>query len=127
MKLRQLRYVWEVARNDFNVSQTAARLFTSQPGISKQIRLLEEELAVDIFHRSGRSLTGLTPAGEQIVAAAGEVLARVEGIRAVAQEFKDEGSGSLAIATTHTQSRYMLPPVIRRFIGRYPDVALHMH
>src|SRR5690606_27427369 len=103
------------------------RLFTSQPGISKQIRLLEEELGVEIFRRSGRNLSGLTPVGEKIVAEAGDILVRVEGIRAIAQEFSDEDKGSLSIATTHTQSRYMLPAVIRRFTSRYPGVALHMH
>lgn len=127
MKLQQLRYVWEVSRNGLNLSQTAERLFTSQPGISKQIRLLEEELGVELFVRNGKHLSQVTPAGEQIIARAGDILARAENIRAVAEEFRDEGKGSLALATTHTQSRYMLPPVIKRFIERYPNVALHMH
>lgn len=126
MKLQQLRYVWEVSRHGLNLSQTAERLFTSQPGISKQIRLLEEELGVELFVRSGKQFTQLTPPGREIVARAGEILAQVDNIRGLAQEFKDEGKGSLTIATTHTQSRYMLPPVIKRFIERYPAVALHM-
>ncbi|MEX2367157.1 MAG: HTH-type transcriptional regulator CysB [Pseudohongiellaceae bacterium] len=127
MKLQQLRFVWEVSRHGMNVSQTAARLFTSQPGISKQIRQLETELGVDIFLRKGKHLSGLTPAGEAIVERSGEILYKIDNIRAVAQEYKDEKQGSLTIATTHTQSRYMLPSVIKRFIGSHPNVSLHMH
>lgn len=127
MKLQQLRYIWEVAHHDLNVSATAQSLFTSQPGISKQIRLLEDELGVEIFSRSGKHLTHVTPAGEVILQAAGEVLRKVEGIKNVAQEFADDRKGSLSIATTHTQARYALPPVIASFIQRYPDVALHMN
>lgn len=127
MKLQQLRYIWEVAHHDLNVSATAQSLFTSQPGISKQIRLLEDELGVEIFARSGKHLTHITPAGEAILKAAGEVLRKVEGIKQVAQEFSDERKGALSIATTHTQARYALPPVIRKFMASYPDVSLHMH
>ncbi|MAL96765.1 MAG: HTH-type transcriptional regulator CysB [Haliea sp.] len=127
MKLQQLRYIWEVAHHELNVSATAQSLFTSQPGISKQIRLLEDELGVEIFARSGKHLTHVTPAGEAILEAAGEVLRKVEGIKQVAQEFSNEKKGSLSIATTHTQARYALPETIRAFIKRYPDVSLHMH
>lgn len=127
MKLQQLRYIWEVARHDLNVSVTAQSLYTSQPGISKQIRLLEDELGVEIFSRSGKHLTRITPAGEAILRIAGEILRKVDSIKQVAQEFSDEHKGSLSIATTHTQARYALPPVISEFIRRYPDVSLHMH
>lgn len=127
MKLQQLRYIWEVAHHDLNVSATAQSLFTSQPGISKQIRLLEDELGVEVFARSGKHLTHVTPAGEVILAAAGEVLRKVESIKQVAQEYSNEKKGSLSIATTHTQARYALPATIRSFIERYPDVSLHMH
>ena len=127
MKLQQLRYIWEVAHHDLNVSATAQSLFTSQPGISKQIRLLEDELGVEIFSRSGKHLTHVTPAGEAILETAGDVLRKVEGIKHVAQEFADDRKGSLSIATTHTQARYALPPVIASFIQRYPDVSLHMN
>ncbi|PJE78176.1 HTH-type transcriptional regulator CysB [invertebrate metagenome] len=127
MKLQQLRYIWEVAHHDLNVSATAQSLYTSQPGISKQIRLLEDELGVEVFSRSGKHLTRVTPAGEKIIETAGEILRKVESIKQVAQEFSDERKGSLSIATTHTQARYALPPVISRFIAQYPDVALHMH
>ncbi len=127
MKLQQLRYIWEVAHHDLNVSATAQSLYTSQPGISKQIRLLEDELGVEIFARSGKHLTRVTPAGEAILKTAGEILRKCESIKQVAQEFSNEKKGSLSIATTHTQARYALPPVISAFIDRYPEVALHMH
>ena len=127
MKLQQLRYIWEVAHHDLNVSQTAQSLYTSQPGISKQIRLLEDELGVEIFSRSGKHLTQITPAGESILKTAGEIMRKVESIKSVAQEFCDERKGSLALATTHTQCRYVLPGVIQGFIEKFPDVALHMH
>lgn len=127
MKLQQLRYIWEVARHELNVSHTAAGLHTSQPGISKQIRKLEEELGIEIFSRSGKHLSHITPAGVSILRAAGEIMQKVETIQAMSREFRDEESGSLAIATTHTQCRYVLPPVIREFIKKFPEVALHMH
>ena len=127
MKLQQLRYIWEVAHHDLNVSATAQSLYTSQPGISKQIRLLEDELGVEIFSRSGKHLTRITPAGEAILRTAGEILRKVESIKQVAQEFSNEKKGSLSIATTHTQARYALPPVIKKFIKNYPDVSLHMN
>ncbi len=127
MKLQQLRYIWEVAHHDLNVSATAQSLYTSQPGISKQIRLLEDELGVEVFSRSGKHLTRITPAGEAILRTAGEILRKVESIKQVAQEFSNEKKGSLSIATTHTQARYALPNVIRKFIQNYPDVSLHMN
>ncbi|WP_276678983.1 HTH-type transcriptional regulator CysB [Thalassolituus oleivorans] len=127
MKLQQLRYIWEVAHHDLNVSATAQVLYTSQPGISKQIRLLEDELGVEIFARSGKHLTRITPAGESILQVAGEILRKVESIKQVAQEYSDERRGSLSISTTHTQARYALPGVIEGFMKHYPDVSLHMH
>jgi LysR family cys regulon transcriptional activator len=127
MKLQQLRYIWEVARHDLNVSATAQSLYTSQPGISKQIRLLEDELGVEVFARSGKHLTRVTPAGEAILEVAGDILRKVESIKQVAQEFSDEKMGSLDLATTHTQARYALPVTIHSFMKNYPDVSLHMH
>lgn len=127
MKLQQLRYIWEVAHHDLNVSLTAQSLYTSQPGISKQIRLLEDELGVEIFSRSGKHLTRVTPAGQAILAIAGEILRKTESIRQVALEYTDQKRGHLSIATTHTQARYRLPAVIEKFTAQYPDVALHMH
>jgi len=127
MKLQQLRYIWEVARHELNVSSTAQSLYTSQPGISKQIRLLEDELGVEIFARSGKHLTHVTKAGEAILQGAGEILRRADSIKQIAQEFSDPKKGSLSIATTHTQARYALPSVIASFIQRYPEIAMHMH
>ncbi|MFT7459797.1 MAG: LysR family cys regulon transcriptional activator [Planctomycetota bacterium] len=127
MKLQQLKYIWEISRHDLNVTATAESLFTSQPGISKQVRMLEDELGMQIFHRNGKHLTEITPVGEKIIQVAGEVLDKVESIRQVAMEFSDQQRGSLSIATTHTQARYVLPGVIQTFIEQYPDVSLHMH
>lgn len=127
MKLQQLRYIWEVTQHDLNVSATAESLYTSQPGISKQIRLLEDELGLQIFVRSGKHLTELTPGGREIVDVAGRILAEVANVRRIAEEHTDSERGTLSIATTHTQARYALPPVIKVFIKAYPHVALHMH
>jgi LysR family cys regulon transcriptional activator len=127
MKLQQLRYIWEVAHHDLNVSATAQSLFTSQPGISKQIRLLEDELGVEIFARSGKHLTHVTPVGETIIEMAGQMLREAETIKQIAQEYSDEKQGSLGIATTHTQARYALPAIIGEFRRAYPDVSLHMN
>jgi len=127
MKIQQLRYALEVARADCNISRAAQSLYTSQPGISKQIRALELELGTDIFVRNGKHLSNLTPAGHKIIEMAGEVLQKVQAIQSVAQEYTAQDKGSLEIATTHTQSRYILPEVIKGFITRYPEVSLHMH
>ena len=127
MKLQQLRYIWEVSRNNLNVTATADSLFTSQPGISKQIRLLEDELGFPIFVRNGKHLTEVTLAGKEIIELAGEILRKVENIRNVADEFHDNKRGELSIATTHTQARYRLPDVIQKFIHLYPDVKLSLH
>jgi LysR family cys regulon transcriptional activator len=127
MKLQQLRYIWEVAHHDLNVSATAQSLYTSQPGISKQIRLLEDELGVEIFTRSGKHLTRVTPTGEEILKIAGDILRQVESIKQLTQQHNNPNKGSLSIATTHTQARYALPTVIESFIAKYPEVSLHMH
>ncbi len=127
MKLNQLRYICEVARRDLNVSAAAEALYTSQPGVSKQIRMLEEELGVQIFERSGKHLTQVTPAGKEILQAAQRVLGDVENIRAIADEHKDDARGSLSIATTHTQARHALPATVTAFREQYPHVSLHMH
>lgn len=127
MKLQQLRYIWEVSRNGLNVSATAQVLYTSQPGISKQIRLLEDELGVEIFARSGKHLSHITAAGQRIIDTAGEILRQCESIKQIAQEFSNERAGELTVATTHTQARYALPKVIGQFIQEFPDVSLHMN
>lgn len=127
MKLQQLRYIWEVSKHNLNVSATADSLYTSQPGISKQIRLLEDELGIPVFARNGKHLTEMTPGGKIIVEMAGEVLAKVENIKSVAGEYRDDQRGSLTIATTHTQARYALPKVVAEFMRRYPEVKLNLH
>ncbi len=127
MKLQQLRYIWEVARHDLNVTATAQSLFTSQPGVSKQIRLLEDELGVEIFARSGKHLSRITPVGENIIEVAGEILRQAENIKQIAEEYSNEQQGTLSIATTHTQARYALPGVIKRFREAYPGVTLQMN
>ena len=126
MKLQQLRYIVEVANHDLNVSATAQALFTSQPGVSKQIRLLEDELGVEIFVRTGKHLTQVTQVGQQIIDMATQVLRQTSVIKQIADECSNEASGELTIATTHTQARYALPSVIQEFRRKYPEVALHM-
>lgn len=127
MKLQQLRYIVEVLNNNLNVSATADRLFTSQPGISKQVCMLEDELGIQVFERSGKHLTKVTPAGKEVIRFAAEIMGKVESIKAIAAQHTQPDQGSLNIATTHTQARYALPPVISGFIKRYPKVSLHMH
>ncbi len=127
MKLQQLRYIWEISRHGLNVSTTADSLYTSQPGISKQVRLLEAELGTPIFARNGKHLTEVTEAGKLIIAIAGEILGKAQDIKHIAQEHKDNKAGTLSIATTHTQARYALPPVVREFMAQYPGVKLHIH
>lgn len=126
MNLQQIRYALEVAKSNLNVSQAADALFTSQPGVSKQIRLLEEELGVEIFRRRGKRLLGVTEPGRQVLAIAERLLAEVDNLRRVGDEFSRETEGSLTIATTHTQARYVLPRVIEAFIRRYPKVVLSL-
>lgn len=127
MKLQQLRYIAEVVKHNLNVSATAENLYTSQPGISKQVRMLEDELGIQIFGRSGKHLTHVTPAGLQVISIANDILGKVESIKKVSEEYTKPDQGELNIATTDTQARYALPTIIRQFIDRYPKVNLHMH
>lgn len=127
MKLQQLRYIVEVLNNNLNVSATAESLYTSQPGISKQVRMLEDELGVQIFGRSGKHLTHVTEPGQQIIKLSRELLNKVESIKSVAREHTMPDEGTLNIATTHTQARYALPDVIQGFMQKFPKVSLHMH
>jgi LysR family transcriptional regulator, cys regulon transcriptional activator len=127
MKLQQLRYIATVARQGLNVSETAEILHTSQPGVSKQIRMLEEELEVEIFLRNGKRLVEITEPGKLILAMTENVLRGMENIKQVAAEYASRTRGSLTIATTHTQARYALPSVIKIFTQRYPEVRLSLH
>lgn len=126
MKLQQLRYIVEVLNNNLNVSATAESLYTSQPGISKQVRMLEDELGIQIFGRSGKHLTHVTSAGNEVINIATQIQSKVEAIKAVAREHTQPDEGKLRIATTHTQARYALPEVIQGFIKKYDKVSLHM-
>jgi LysR family cys regulon transcriptional activator len=127
VNLQQLRYLCAVVDHGMNVSLAAEALFTSQPGISKQIRQLEDELGVPIFVRQGKRLAALTAGGEVIVATARRALQELNNLKRVGAEFKAEDTGTLAIATTHTQARYVLPAVLTRFSERYPKVRLLLH
>ena len=122
MKIQQLRYLSEVARRDLSVSAAAEALFTSQPGISKQIKALEVELGIEIFARHGKRLTALTEPGRAVLAIAERILAEAANMK-----LANEKLGSLTIATTHTQARYALPKAVAAFKRRYPDVQLVIH
>lgn len=124
MKLQQLRYLCEVANQGLNLSKAAEMLHTSQPGISKQIRLLETELEVDIFVRNGKRVVNVTPPGQAILEIAERMLRDAKNLKQVGQDYANEATGSLTIATTHTQARYALPPAIKHFTARYPKVKL---
>jgi len=126
MNLQQLRYVRETVRQGLNLTEAARVLFTSQPGVSKQIRELEEELGVDIFVRRGKRLVDLTEPGRAVVAVIERLLAEAENLKRVGQEFADQDAGGLTIATTHTQARYALPGVVSEFRSRYPKVRLSL-
>ena len=124
MNLQQLKYLCAIVDNGLNVSDAAEALFTSQPGISKQIRQLEDELGLLVFVRQGKRLASLTPAGEVVVGAARRALLEIGNLKRVADEFRSEDTGVLVIATTHTQARYVLLPVLSKFAARFPKVRL---
>ncbi len=124
MKLQQLRYAVEVYRQNLNVSDAADALFTSQPGISKQIRLLEEELGVPLFVRHGKRMVAVTAPGKVVLATAERILREVQNIKKIGTEFAAQDRGMLTIATTHTQARYALPAVVAQFVAQYPQVQL---
>jgi LysR family cys regulon transcriptional activator len=126
MNLQQLRYVRETVRHGLNLTEAANALFTSQPGVSKQIRELEEELGVDIFERRGKRFVALTAPGREIVQIVERVLRELDNLKNVGKEFADQESGKLTVATTHTQARYALPPVVAEFRQRYPRVHLSL-
>lgn len=124
MKLQQLRYAVEVLRRNLNVSEAANALFTSQPGVSKQIRLLEDELGVQIFIRSGKRMVAVTQAGHAILETASQILREVQSIKNISSEFSDTNSGALTIAATHHIIRFRLPETVAFFTQSYPDVHL---
>lgn len=127
MKLQQLRYLAAVVQSDLNITAAAAKLQATQSAISKQLKLLEEELGFDVFARSGRTLTRITQPGERVIRHALKMLREAQNIEGLAEDLREDDRGSLSIGTTHTQARYVLPPVIRGFRRRYPNVQFHLH
>jgi len=127
MKLQQLRCIFEVVQNDFNISKAANFLHTSQPGVSKQIQLLEDEVGVQIFQRNGKRLTGLTEPGQQVFDSIAEIIREEKNIKRVSEEYEKKDTGNFTIATTHTQARYKLPNVVEEFVKKYPKINLNIH
>src|SRR5258706_12110491 len=127
MTLQQIRYLCEAPRRGLSGSDAAAALHTSQPGISKQILALEEELGVQVFVRRGKRLVEITPAGKRLVELGEKVLADAGNLKRAALDLQDEAVGGMVIATTHTQARYVLPQVIPGFLKRFPQVSLFIH
>lgn len=127
MKFNQLRYMHEIAKHNLNVTLAAEALHTSQPGVSKQIQLLEDELNVQIFKRNGKRLIGVTEPGKQVLAYAEKIMREMENIKRIGEDFTNTEAGSLTIATTHSQARYYLPKAIQAFAQEYPQVKLTLH
>lgn len=126
MNLHQLRFVREAVRQNFNLTEAAKALFTSQPGVSKAIIELEEELGVDIFTRHGKRIRGLTEPGRAVLGAVETIMQEIESLKQIGKEFAAQDSGSFTIATTHTQARYSLPKVVQAFVQKYPKVRLSL-
>jgi len=126
MKLQQFRTIVEVSRQNLNLSKAAQTLYISQPALSKQILQLEDELGITIFVRSGKRFVGITPPGREVIAIAERILLEAQSLKDVSAEFHQETTGSFTIATTHTQARYALPPVVRQFMRKYPQVRLSL-
>ena len=127
MNFQQLRSVRETVRQGFNLTAVAQALHTSQPGVSRQIRELEDELGVEIFVRAGKRLTGLTAPGETVLPIVERLLHEADNLRRAGADFASQGRGTLTIAATHSQARYALPPAVRDFSAAHPDVALRLH
>lgn len=127
MKLQQLKYLLAIVDNGLNITAAAERMYTSQPGVSKQLKLLEEELGLQLFTRKGKSLGGITAAGHQVIDRARVIMREAENIRSLASNYYHEEEGTLSIATTHTQARYVLPDIISEFRKRFPKVGLNLH
>lgn len=127
MNFQQLRSVREAVRQGFNLTEVAAALHTSQPGVSRQIRELEDELGIEIFVRAGKRLTGLTPPGETVLPIVERLLQEAGNLQRAGEDFARSGQGALTIAATHSQARYALPAAVRDFRASHPDVRLHLH
>ncbi len=127
MKLQQLRYLVAIVDNGLNITAASEKLFTSQPGVSKQVRMLEEELSLQLFVRKGKSLTALTDAGLQVVERARRILSEAQNIKSLSSELAEEQQGELVIATTPTQARYVLPDMLESFQRKHPGVSLRLN
>ena len=127
MKLQQLKYLLAIVDNGLNITAAAERMYTSQPGVSKQLKLLEDELGMQLFTREGKSLGGITAGGDQVIERARIIMREVDNIRSLASDYYQEETGSLSIATTHTQARYVLPEIVAEFRKRFPKVGLNLH
>lgn len=127
MKLQQLRYACEIMRRGLSVSAAAEALHTSQPGISKQVKSLEDELGVKIFVRHGKRIAAVTEPGKAVLAIAERILAEAGNLKRAGEEFANEKLGTLTVATTHTQARYALPKAVAAFKKKYPKVRLVLH
>jgi len=127
MNLQQLRIIREAVQRNFNLTEVANALFTSQSGVSKHILDLEDELGIELFVRKGKRLTGLTEPGKELVGIVERMLIDAKNIKRLAEQFANRDEGHLTIATTHTQARYALPQVVRRFKQAYPKVHLVLH
>ena len=127
MKLQQLKCVYQIVQNDFNISKAAKFLNTSQPGVSKQIQLLEGEVGIKIFQRNGKRLTGLSNAGNDLYKSISAIIREVSNIKNISHEHESDDTGSFTIATTHTQARYKLPKVVEAFVEKYPKIVLNIH
>lgn len=126
MTLTQLRYLIAIADSGLNITTAAERVHATQPGVSKQLKQLEDELGFQLFSRKGKSLHAITPAGQQVLERARVIAAEAANIRSIAADLRGEESGELAIATTHTQARFVLPRAIAALKQRYPDVSVHL-
>jgi LysR family cys regulon transcriptional activator len=126
MNLHQLRFVREAVRQNFNLTDAAKALFTSQPGVSKAIIELEEELGIDIFTRHGKRIRGLTEPGRAVLKAVEVVMLEIDNLKSIGREYAAQDSGSFTIATTHTQARYALPQVVQAFTQKFPKVRLSL-
>ena len=127
MKLQQLRCIFQIVQSGFNISKASEALNTSQPGVSKQIKLLENEIGIKVFQRNGKRLVGLTEPGEMVLGSIEAILQESNNIKVISEEYIEKDQGTFTIATTHTQARYKLPRVVEEFVKKYPKINLNIH
>ena len=127
MKLQQLKCIFQIVQSEFNISKASEVLNTSQPGVSKQIKLLEDEIGIKIFQRNGKRLVNLTEPGELVLSSIEKILQESNNIKVISEEYIEKDQGTFTIATTHTQARYKLPKVVEEFVKKYPKTNLNIH